>query len=165
MKKFIIFFLLMLPTLRLNAQNKFAGYYEDYFGHSIKINDDSTFQYRWNFDLASSWSNGTWKVIDQTIYFTFVPVFDTLTYKDEKRNIIIDTLVLAMSKKPRKITVEDFRIEEICSGGQNRVNLPQKLCYKKGKLMGFTKQERLNRKRIRGFGTFKKYPTWYKRVT
>jgi len=157
MKKFVIFFLLAL-SIQLNAQNKFAGYYEDYFGSSIKINGDSTFNYKWSFDIASSWSNGTWKVIDNTIYLTLVPVFDTLTYKDEKRNTIIDTLVPAMTEKPRKITAEDFRVEELCSGGQNKVKAPQKLCYRKGKLMGFTKREKLNRKRMRGFGTFKKYP-------
>ncbi len=150
MKILTLFFLLL--TLQLKAQDEISGNYGDYFGSSLKISADSTFHYVWGIDLMSSWTNGKWKMIGKIVYLEPILIFDTVRYKDSSTGVLIDTLVLASDESPKLITnLGDFTLQELSTGGQNRYRVPDKLYYKPGKLFAFDKNDKLIKKKRRGF--------------
>jgi hypothetical protein len=82
MKKIFLIAAVLFFISEANAQSKYVGHYRDFGGHSIDINTDSTFEFTWRFDLQGSWTKGKWSVHKDTIYFTMIPVYDTLIYTD-----------------------------------------------------------------------------------
>jgi hypothetical protein len=135
----------------------FEGEYYDYFGSKLKINPDSTFLYEWNFDMASSWSKGKWKINNDTIYFSVIPILDTLRIAPKK-----DTLILSLDQKPELITDKNGSITHfLSSGGQNRQQMKSKLFYKDNKLYVIGKHGKLIMKEQKQFWTNKKYGTWF----
>jgi len=75
--------------MSLNAQNKVAGHYSNYFGGSLNIAPDSTFKYSWHFDLQGSWTKGKWRITKDTVYFDMIPVYDTVSYATKTRRLAI----------------------------------------------------------------------------
>ena len=146
-------------SFKLFSQNKIAGYYEDYFGNSIFLNSDSSFKYNWNFDLASSWSKGTWSYKNDTIYFHVTPVYDTLKLIKEN-NLFKDTLVLSQDENSGRLTQGQFIGVLLSGGGQNRKPSPDKLLFKKGRLYEIVNGKLLRKKR-KGFWSNKKWYPWY----
>src|SRR5690242_5602236 len=100
MKVFVSLFILIFP-FQLFAQSKFSGHYHDYFGYQIDINPDFSFKYTCDFDLMSSWTTGTWRTNNDTIYFKMVPVYDTIKNAGVGNR---DSLVLSMDEKSERIT-------------------------------------------------------------
>ena len=166
-----IFWLLYLTLIAFsaNAQEKFFGNYQDYFTDELGINSDSTFKYTFRFDLEYSWTKGTWKVSNDTIYFKTILIFDTIRYKDEKTKLIVDSLFLSIDEKPNLgfdsiffyidgkkelAQVENFKV-------QNTHLAPERLFYRKHKLYIILKNGKLRKDKFRAFWTNKKYPTWY----
>ena len=98
-----LFLLLLLPLLafQLKAQDKYLGAYHDYHGGYLTINADSTFNYTWHFDTEGSWSNGTWRIINDTIFFNTIPVYDTAkldTYFNQISQLAPDKLYYRKDK-------------------------------------------------------------------
>jgi hypothetical protein len=148
----------------LNAQKKFIGNYYDYFGSRIEIYSDSTYNYSFRFDLGSSWTMGKWKANKDTLYFTMIPIYDTLVYKDSSRTILTDSLILSTDRNPEKITSLENIAGYLSSGGQNRHPSPDKLFYKRNKLFLIV-NGKLSRDKIKGFWTQKKYVPCYIKET
>ena len=67
--KILAFAFLLTFSIGLTAQDKVVGRYRDYFGNRIQLNVDNTFKYTWNFDMAASWTKGTWALINDTFFF------------------------------------------------------------------------------------------------
>jgi hypothetical protein len=138
------------------AQNKVIGRYRDHFGNRIQLSADSTFKYTWNFDMAASWTKGTWTLKKDTVIFQVVPIYDTVTYN----NLRADTLILSDDEtSDRIIPIRSVTIA-LSGGGQNRISNPSKLLFKKGRLYKI-QNESLVVKRQKGFGTSKKLNPWY----
>ncbi|HEV7332344.1 MAG TPA: hypothetical protein VGN63_15005 [Flavisolibacter sp.] len=158
MRILTITFLLTL-TFSLFAQDKISGRYRDYFGSRILLNSDGSFKYTWNFDLASSWTKGTWKLHGDTVFFNIVPTYDTLSYTNSN-NVTTDSLILSTDETPERFTKEQFAAMLLSSGGQNRMNYPDKLLYKKGRLYKI-QEGKLVTKKQKGFWTNKKWDPWF----
>ena len=146
--------LLFLITIQ---HKNVEGEYYNHFGSKLKINRDSTFLYNWNFDLASSWSKGKWRMKNDTIIFEVIPVFDTI-----RKSNVKDTLILSLDEKPELITEKNISITHfLSSGGQNTQNMSSKLYFDGKKLIEIKKNGKLDNKKMKGFWQNKKYNTWF----
>src|SRR5215203_4617906 len=130
--KILIIPLLLILSSGSFSQDKVAGRYRDYFGSRIQLNADNTFKYTWNFDMSASWTKGTWTSMNDTIYFHMVPTYDTLSQTNSRR-ILSDTLILSTNEIPEHFTQTEFAAMLLSGGGQNRMNYPGKLLFKKGR--------------------------------
>lgn len=151
--------LLLTVPFSLLAQDKIAGRYRDYFGSCIQLNPDNTFKYTWHFDLASSWTKGTWSQIGDTVYFQMIPTYDTLKQANSN-GISSDTLILSDDEISERISPTQSAVVFLSSGGQNRSDYPDKLIFRKGKLYKF-QDERLVTKKQKGFWGGKMWYPWY----
>jgi len=153
---------LALITPQLNAQKKFIGNYHTYFGSMLEIHIDSIFKYNFHMDIESSWVNGTWRAKKDTIYFTMIPIYDTITFRDSNQTLRIDSLVLSLDQISERITSKESVSGFLTSYGQNRHSFPSKLFYRKNKLF-YIRKGKLVKEKTKGFWTHKKYHTWYVR--
>jgi hypothetical protein len=152
------FSLLILFLFLINVQHgNVEGEYYNSFGSKLKINTDSTFLYNWSFDTASSWSEGKWRLKNDTIYFEIIPVFDTLRINHQK-----DTLLLSVNQKPELITDPSITIfESLSSGGQNKTKMSSKLYFDGEKLIEIKKNGKLDNRKLKAFWQNEKYNTWF----
>jgi hypothetical protein len=145
----------------LNAQNKYLGNWNNYWGCELSINEDSTFKFSWHFDLSGSWTAGTWKTENDTIFFKVVLVYDTLRYFDSKRNIQVDSTILSLDDKAEVIpnALPNF----LSSGGQNIYPMSDKLFYRNNKLYVIDKNGELIKSKMRNsmYPKHKPLPRWY----
>jgi hypothetical protein len=160
MRYLILFFLLILniPAIAQIKSDKLIGNYQDHFGSSLEIKSDSTFRYTQHFDLSGSWSKGKWYRKKDTIFFKTIIVYDTLRYIGLNGQRV-DSLIKSDDEIPK--VIKNHPTNVLHSGGQNFYSGPEKLYYKNERLFGIDKQNRLIRKRFRGFWTKKKFPTWF----
>lgn len=158
--KIFIFLIAILP-FQLNGQSKYVGYWHDYFATGLKINSDSTFKYTWRFDMQGSWMKGVWKVYKDTIYFNWIPVYDTLKYFDSTRNIKIDSLILSLDENPELITKK--LPDLLYSGNQNYHPTPEKLYYHDNRLYLIDEKGKLIKGRVKYIWATKKNPQWFVR--
>ena len=164
--KYILFisYLLVFNSAVIYSQNNQSGTYHNYFGSTLTINPNGSYEYSYKFDLATSWSSGKWFNIKDTIYLINVPIYDTVYYEQESPLGIIKCekkILLSADNKPEIITAEEAVFIGISSLGQNRFPHPQKFYLKVGKLYEVNDKGHLKRKRLRGFYTKKKYPAYY----
>jgi hypothetical protein len=144
----------------LNAQSIVAGHYRNYFGGSLNIVPDSTFKYSWHFDLQGSWTNGKWRMIKDTVYFTMIPVYDTITHAI-KNGEIVDSLVLSLDEIPKRTTIN---LNVLYSGGQNIQPYPTKLLYRKNRLYEIDKHGKLDKKWGKNLWSKRKWPPWFTKI-
>jgi hypothetical protein len=137
--------------------------YQDYFGHSLVLNNDSTFRFDWRFDMVHDWATGRWTISGRTITLKFIDVYDTLSRPGKP-----DSLVLSIDEKSNKITGDEFTQLGLLSGGQYKNRFGDRF-YQRGKrLYNSDKNGRLIRSRLRGLWPEKKWwgyktwPTFYK---
>jgi hypothetical protein len=150
---------LLLLSLSLTAQDKIIGRYRDYFGSRIQLNTDNTFRYTWNFDMAASWTTGTWTLRNDTVFFEMIPIYDTLSRADSS-GLIADTLFLSDDEIPQRITSMQSISTLLSSGGQNRNDCPDKLFFKRKRLYKIQNGSLVVKKQ-KGFWTSKKWDPWY----
>lgn len=158
MKRAVLIFLLFL-SLGVYAQGSFYGRYLDELGSEITLNPDSTFAYSHHFDLIGTWTVGTYRVVNDTIFFKEVPVFDTLEIKngaDQK-----DSLVLSDDREPKRITMEQFINRPLLSGAQDRFPHPNLLIWRKSRLYAVDQQGKMKTRKARYPPKGKKYKSWY----
>lgn len=158
MKLSVIVVLIFLFPLASVAQSKYAGEYYNKFSSNLKLNPDSTFEHTWRFDLSSSWTAGTWKVSNDTIYLNIMPVYDTVLVKNG--DSMVDSLVLSLDGKSELIPIEESVIGVITSGGQNRYPIPDKLYYSRKRLIEVDEDGRLKKKKEKNIWGKKLLP-WY----
>ena len=94
--------------------------------------EDGTFEFNYQFDLASGWAIGIWTKNGNIIDLTSEPVMDTLSQSSRS-----DSLFLSLDLNSERISLEQFAIDQITSGGQLPDYAPTKLLYKKGRLYTF----------------------------
>lgn len=179
--KAVIFILFFFTTLSLTAQKNLIGQYRNYSGERIQLYQDSTFKYTWHFHMMSSWTKGIWELKGDTVYLKMVPIYDTLK-KTSPNNVTTDILVLSSDETPERLpdpatttTAVDIKsapeiIPEIYQGDNNIATFslgwqnnhypPNKLLVKKGRLYLIVNGKSLT-KRVKSFGTNKKWPSWY----
>ena len=150
---------LLFHSIHVTAQSKVVGRYRDYFGNRIELKTDNSFKYNWNFDMAASWTKGTWTLINDTIYFRMIPIFDTLS-RSNGSNLAVDTLILSDDEFAQRITEMQSLGAALSSGGQNRQTYPAKLLFKKERLYKIQDGKLLIKKQ-KGFWSSKKWDTWY----
>ena len=161
--KSILLCVLITKACTLSAQKDISGNYFNHFGSKLEIHADSTFKYNFHIDTEMSWTVGKWKVTNDTIYFTMIPVYDTVIYKDSSQTNRIDSLVLSLDQIPEKIISLESISGYLTSFGQNRHSFPDKLFYKRNKLF-YIVNGKLKRDRVKSFWTQKKYVPWFKRI-
>ena len=154
-------FLSIILSLQFNfgfSQTNFIGKYKDYSGYSIEFKSDQTFEFNYQFDLASGWALGTWNRHEDTIQLIPTLILDTLI-----REGIPDSLVLSLDITSERITMEQFAIDQITSGGQLPTYVPEKLLYRNNRLYKFDKKGKVKRKKEKGVLTQKKYdPSFFR---
>jgi len=159
MMKILTIILLLIISFNLFGQNKIVVRYRDYFGSRIQLYADSTFKYTWHFDMASSWTKGTWTQTGDTVCFHMVPTYDTLRQTNSK-GVSYDTLILSDDEMSERIIPVQSATIILSSGGQNRSAYPDKLLYRKGRLYKI-KNGNLVTKKQKGFWTGKKWDPWF----
>jgi hypothetical protein len=149
--------LLIIVTFTARGQT-LIGKYQAYYGHSLELRADSTFRYQWNFDLASSWTVGQWKVSNGILYLTIKNVYDTLE-SDGKP----DSLVLSSDEKSNRIKIGEFTAGQISGGGQGRRTdrLPGRLAVRGKRLYLMDKAGQIVRRKEPGIWNKRKRPTYY----
>ena len=158
MKHAILIFLLF-SSLGVSAQSGLYGRYLDELGSELTLNPDSTFAYTYHFDMIGSWTIGTYRVVNDTIFFEEVPVFDTLQIKnsaDQK-----DSLVLSDDREPKRITMDHFINRPLLSGAQGRFPHPNLLIWRKNKLYTVDQKGKIKTRKTRYPAKGKKYKSWY----
>ena len=151
--------LLLTFPFSLFAQDKIVGRYRNYFGSRIQLKADSTFKYTWHFDMSGSWTKGTWFIKNDTVYFHMIPMYDTLSYSTPQ-GLNVDSLILSTDEKAERFTQEQYAGMGLSSGGQNRMTYPVKMFYKDERLYNI-KNQKLVKKKQRGFWSKQKYIPWY----
>jgi hypothetical protein len=150
-------FLLILTTI---CQGQFViGKYSNYFGESFYFEEDSTFKYTWLFDLASSWTNGSWKISNDTLYIEPKIILDTLRTLNS-HGIEIDTLVVSTDEIQNRTDSIAYISSFLSGGGQNRRIPPSKLHYKNKRLYLILENGKLDRRK-KSFLTRKRYKTYF----
>jgi len=150
-------FLLLFTTI-CQGQSV-IGKYSNYFGESFYFENDSTFKYTWLFDLASSWTNGNWKLSNDTLYIEPKIILDTLRTMN-CNGIEIDTLVISTDEILNRTDSIAYLSSFLSGGGQNRRILPSKLYYKNKRLYLILENGKLD-SRKKSFLTRKRYKTYF----
>jgi hypothetical protein len=150
--------ILLLTTIITSSGQHLPGKYAAYYGHSLHLREDSTFLYEWQFDLASSWSAGKWRVEKAIVYLNIKPVLDTLARDGQP-----DSLVLSADEKPNKIHVQEFVGGLISGGGQGRTieRIPDRLAIRGKRLHPMNKAGKIERRRESGIWNNRKQPIYY----
>ena len=167
--KLLTIILLLIFNIDLFAQNKIIGSYRDHLGSHVQLNMDNTFKYTWNFDMAVSWTKGTWKLNGDTICFHMIPIYDTLNQTNYK-GIVSDTLILSDDEISARITPIQYAAIVLSSGGQNRIPYTDKLFFKKGRLYKIQNGKLVIQKqtsflkRLNGSCLIKRWDPWFFRV-
>lgn len=157
--KSLVIFLFLVPTASC-AQRTLIGNYHNYFGQSIEIKSDSTFHYKVFIDIYSSWTKGNWKMTGDTILFQMIPIWDTVSI--DSRSIIKDTLILSLDSIPSR-ELRSVYFDTLRGYGQNYYTYPDKLVFRSGQLYKLNHEGKLDKRRVKGLWSQKRYPTWYKR--
>lgn len=144
--KILIIVFVLIESFTASAQKNVAGDYQDYFGNSIQLNLDSTFEYTWHFDMSVSWTKGVWIMKGDTVYFYMTPVYDTITQTSMNGNTL-DTLILSIDETPDRVVKHDFDPAVLSSGGQNIMGYPKRLLFRKGRLYKIQKGKLVFKKR------------------
>ena len=163
--RLLIMLILTFIHLTISGQ-EYHEKYQDYFGHSIELNKDSTFRCEWHFDLMYEWAIGKWTKSDQTIVLKFIDVYDTLIRVGKQ-----DSLVLSIDEKSNRIGEVEFISNAFISGGQYKQRFKDTFRKKGDRLYIVKENGRLNRSRQREiwpqrrfpFG-YKKWPAYYKKI-
>ncbi|MEM6261966.1 MAG: hypothetical protein AAGI38_05625 [Bacteroidota bacterium] len=158
--KNIFVLILMCITTQLPGQTITGNYY-DYFGHKLELKADSTFKHTWHFDLISSWTTGTWRIQNDTLFLETVLIYDTL--KIDRNGMELDTFILSSDETSEVIKWDEYFISQLSTGGQNRSPIPNKLYLRKKRLYLMDEKGKLITKRSRGFWSGKKFPPYYVR--
>jgi hypothetical protein len=162
MKTFLFLLISVCSSLGSNAQNKYTGEWHDYEASDMTLNPDQTFHFLYRFDLIVCWVNGTWIVQKNTLYFTWIPVYDTVSLFDPMTNTMKDSLFLSETQKPTRWS--QIPVEAQLTPAQNKYFLPKKLYYHRNVLNSFNVETgKMLTKRFKPLFGSKKKPAGYHR--
>ena len=81
-----------------------------------------------------------------------------LAFAGTQDNLII---LLSSDLKPNRINIQEYTINSISGGGQNRVKPPSKLYWKRKKFYRINENGTLNMRRLKAFWSDRKYKTYF----
>ena len=140
---------------------KVVGQYQDYFGHTLILKPDSSFEFTWHLDLEGSWNKGKWSLYKDTLTLSTVLLYDTL-----RTSLLIgqthDSLVVSNDQKAEVITT--LYPGYITTVWQNRIPPPLKLYYYRNRLYRVLNSGSLDKTKKQEFWTQKMYHTWFKKT-
>nr|WP_314490434.1 hypothetical protein [uncultured Chryseobacterium sp.] len=142
--KTLYFSVFILLFTDFDAQNKMYGEYTNGLGEKLILKPDHTFEYYWNFDLASSWNIGTWKVENNKHLLLKVNEVKDTVRSDNKTE-----QVLSSDQLSNEITDTENILNLISGGGQSRKHIPYRLMIKKNKLFPFSDSGKVKNKKVK----------------
>lgn len=159
-KSYLFIFFFPFYILFVFGQKNIISTYQNEFGSEITFKDDNTFEYKWKFDLASSWNVGTWRIEKQKFIILIVhEIMDTLKVNDSYK------LVLSDDKISNEINNESHVIHLISGGGQSRKFPPKKLLIKNDKLYTYSKNNRIQRRKLKSIMNGNRYmKPWFEKL-
>ncbi|MFC5272018.1 hypothetical protein [Adhaeribacter terreus] len=158
MKLFLVIVFSMI-TFGMQAQDKIVGDYYNYFGSELKLKPDSTFEYKWRLEQSSSWTKGTWKAKSDTIFLKMVPVYDTVWV-----SATAVRLYLSLNERGEKVAEKEQSLRPGITEGQNQHPIPEKLYLQGTRLYGIERNGSLQKTKVQGYRTERKFDPWYMRV-
>lgn len=163
MRRLLLYYLFSIPSC-LIAQNQIIGKFVDNFGSSIEIMSDSTFKFSHHIHLSANWTNGLWKINNDTIFFTKTPIYDTLKHIDLKNNI---TKSLILSKDDKADVIEQYegKLFVLPLTNQYFISYPEKLFYRKSELFSVAGDGKLIVKKLKTSSSNKKKVPWFSKIS
>ena len=159
----LLAFIIQIPC-SLRAQRDVVGTYR-LSNTSLELKPDSTFSFSWGVCLTQRWSSGTWQIKNDTIYFKVIPIYDTVTYSDERIEVKHGFLSEYGESGNVHFPISSYHfIEPIRFSTQEQNHFPTALFFKKNKLFAIAEDKRIIRKKTRMSFLKKGYPTWYTKV-
>ncbi len=143
------------------GQSKLEGSYLNKFGERLVFENDSIFSHTWQFDLASSWTKGTYRISNDTIYLRTTLIYDTLEIVNSENEFIKDSLVVSIDETSNSIRNEEFVMSLVAGGGQNRLPPPDKLVLVRGKLFRLNKLGIIDKSKKKQTLTDKSFKTYF----
>ena len=143
--KTLIILILLVFSIQIFGQNNRFGKYSTHYGETFFLRVDSTFKYS-NGYPRNQWAKGIWRTNKDTIYFKFVPIFDTLCVYNNNNILINESFVLSCDEHPNLIKyirtnsnlLEENEIKiKTCIYKQDGGIFPQKLLFSKKRLYEF----------------------------
>jgi inorganic pyrophosphatase/exopolyphosphatase len=134
------------------------------FGEKLEFMNDSSFKHTWHFDLASSWTNGKWRISNDTLYLYPILISDTLNIRNSEKKIIKDSIVISDDEISERIESDEYVMSLISGGGQNRRFPPSELFLKNGKLFRVLDNKKLDKGKQTAILTRKKYKTYFRPI-
>jgi len=143
--KALIIPILLVSSLQTYGQNICFGKYSTHYGETFFLHADSTFKFL-NGYPRNQWAKGTWRTCKDTIYFKFVPIYDTLRVYNNNNILINESFVLSCDEHPslfKCIRTNSNLLEEdeikikTCVYKQDGGIFPQKLLFRKKRLYEF----------------------------
>jgi len=163
--KIITILFVFISIFTTSNKTEFIGTYHNYFGSTIVFNDDFTYYEKsWQVGTIASWTTGNWKKENDTIYITPTFIYDSLSYYDSTRNLVIDTLVLSNDKAPTSITLKEYKKGVNTTGSlgfQNDYQKPFKLLIKGTRLYHILPNGKIDKNKKIPFSQKKYKPTYY----
>ena len=168
MKNLILTLLVVYIVSTTHGQNVYVGTYVEHYGNNIQLFSDSTFKFSGGYPKYY-WANGKWRVSNDTLYFSFVPVYDTISYydtlrfTDNSKRVKIYSLVFSCDDQSTLITENQEMTETPFSFQESRI-VPKKLFYKKDVLYDFDLEGKIIKKNYRNEYSRKKFSSGYYKV-
>jgi hypothetical protein len=159
----IIFVVFLIPTAY--GQSIYKGKYVKYYGNTIQISSDSTFKYVTGYPQFF-WANGIWRTSNDTIYFAYVPIYDTLfhndtlQFKDSPKRVKVYTFELSCDEISNMI-IRDQSQAPGCITRQRGDILPEKLYYIKNVLYDIYSEGKIIKKKYKNQYGIKKISSGY----
>jgi hypothetical protein len=124
------------------------------------LNGDLRFEYTWHYDLVGSWTVGTYRIGNDTVYLINTPIYDTVRFVGQNGRRF-DSLVLSDDRKPERMTSEAFAGRPFYGYIQDGNRFPKVLVWRKGRLYTVNENGKLDTRKRKSWQTGKKYPPWY----
>jgi hypothetical protein len=134
------------------------------FGEKLEFLQDSSFKHTWRFDLSSSWTNGKWKMENDTIYLSPLLIMDTLTIRNSENQYMKDSLVLSNDETSDRIEIVEYVRSLISGGGQYRRQPPKELFKKNRKLFTLLDNGMRDNTKYESIMSRKKYKSYFKPI-
>jgi hypothetical protein len=155
MKRIFLILTLLFSTCYISfSQKSLPGKY-CYWAYCLTLNNDSTFNYEYHFDLMTDLAKGKFHFINDTIFFKYdtITVYDTTGYSILGNNKIYDVkLIKTVSLTPIK------------SAGFESGPKPTKLYFKKDRLYYLDSTNKLIRKKEYDPFTRKRLGPYYTKI-
>lgn len=159
MKKIILLIFIFLNVQSSFSQEKLIGTYKNEIGETIILKSNNTFEYYWNFDLASSWNIGIWRIENKkNIILDIIEVKDTLII-DKSFDLVVSNDTIS-----NQISAKDYATNSLTGGGQGRSQPPKKLLIRGKKLFVYSESNKIiDRKRHSIMDGNEKVKPWFEK--